>query len=180
MRILEGLYARKFLAIPPSSLTRPTSHKVRGAIFNILANWIDLEGRIVLDAFAGSGALGLEALSRGAKKAYFIEDHPKVLPVLLKNVVHLNVHAETVVLKANALKLKSFPEPCDLIFLDPPYGKDYIGQVLLSLQSAQIFQKKSFVVFESDRRDVWELPSFMHLCVTKTYGDTKVTIAQID
>ncbi|MGV0643202.1 16S rRNA (guanine(966)-N(2))-methyltransferase RsmD [Mycolicibacterium sp. XJ879] len=123
-RIIAGTLGGRRITVPRTG-TRPTTDRVRESLFNVLAARVDLAGASVLDLYAGSGALGLEALSRGAATALFVESDPRAAAVIAKNVAALGVTGATVrrgtvvsVLTAGAQR------PVDLVLADPPYGVD--------------------------------------------------------
>ena len=116
MRIISGKYKNRELKSPNSSATHPMSERARLSIFNMLG---DISGKTVLDLFAGTGSLGLEALSRGARSCTFVENNSKTLQVLKDNLKNIE---NAQILKSDAYKLE-LQETFDLIFIDPPYGK---------------------------------------------------------
>ncbi len=116
MRIISGKYKNRELKSPKSSATHPMSERARLSIFNMLG---DISGKTVLDLFAGTGSLGLEALSRGAKSCIFVENNPKTLQILKDNLKDIE---NAQILKSDAYKLDLL-ETFDLIFIDPPYEK---------------------------------------------------------
>ncbi len=127
MRIVAGTWRGRTLAAPPGEATRPTADRVRQALFDILlhAPWGGreaIDGVRVLDAFAGTGALGLEALSRGAAHATFIERDHAAIAVLRANVAALGAEDRTRVIAGDVLAPPRAEAPCGLVFLDPPYG----------------------------------------------------------
>ncbi|HEY3018582.1 MAG TPA: 16S rRNA (guanine(966)-N(2))-methyltransferase RsmD [Solirubrobacteraceae bacterium] len=171
MRIVAGEWGGRRLVAPPGRATRPTSDRVREALFSILG---PLAGERVLDLFAGSGALGLEALSRGAARATLVERAPAALRALRANVEALGASADVVAADARTF-LRSAREQgaeYDLVFLDPPYraatrlGRD-LGLELVLADGAR-------VVAESDRRS----PLDLGIPVTdeRRYGDTLIRI----
>ncbi len=117
--------------MPPGEVTRPTSDRAREGLFSSLQSLLDLDGASVLDLYAGSGALGLEALSRGAATATLVESDPGVLAVLRRNVTELDLPAQVVDQDA-AVFLAGPPQPYDLVLLDPPYELD-VDPVLAAL-----------------------------------------------
>ncbi|MDF1764345.1 MAG: 16S rRNA (guanine(966)-N(2))-methyltransferase RsmD [Oleibacter sp.] len=131
LRIIGGKWRSRRLRFPAIDGLRPTLDRVRETVFNWLQH--DVEGARVLDAFAGSGALGLEALSRGAKEVVFLEKHPKAAMQLKENLTALAAtHAQ--VWAGDALVwLKQHTEPYDLVFLDPPFGKELLQPAIDSL-----------------------------------------------
>ena len=130
-RIVAGTHRGRTLGVPPGAVTRPTSDRAREGLFSSLQSLVDLDGATVLDLYAGSGALGLEALSRGAERAVLVESDPVALAVLRDNVAALALPA---VVEATEVErfLAGEPEPYDVVLLDPPYDLD-VDPVLTSL-----------------------------------------------
>src|ERR1700710_330038 len=134
MRIVAGAWRGRTLVVPPGQGTRPTADRVRQALFDMImhAAWggrAVIEGATVLDVFAGTGALGLEALSRGAASACFIESDPAALRVLRSNIAAVKAGSRSEVLAVDALT--ALPgSPADVVFLDPPYGQALIPRAL--------------------------------------------------
>lgn len=138
MRIVGGIHKGRPLAAPKGSSTRPTSDRARESIFNKLAHasWSPgVEERRILDLFSGSGALGLEAMSRGAAFCLFVESNTSARAAIRTNVETLQLEGTTRIHRRDATRLGPMPsnlkEPFDLIFLDPPYGKG-LGEIALS------------------------------------------------
>ena len=124
-RVISGTARGRRLAVPEGTATRPTSDRAREGLFSSLLSLLDLEEARVLDLYAGSGALGLEALSRGAASATLVEDDPAAVAVLHDNVAHLGLPGAHVVAVAVERWLAVDPEPrYDLALLDPPYELD--------------------------------------------------------
>jgi 16S rRNA (guanine966-N2)-methyltransferase len=120
MRVIAGKYRSRVLKPFPGLTVRPTPDRLRETLFNILAP--EIEGRVFVDAFAGTGAVGIEALSRGARRVVFIERDPGVLTCLRENLSSLKIGSEAMVVRGNALRLlKDYP--ADFVFLDPPYQR---------------------------------------------------------
>ena len=160
MRIIAGAWRGRALAAPPGEATRPTADRVRQALFDRLmhAPWAGraaVEGVRVLDVFAGTGALGLEALSRGAGHATFIENGRAALGVLHANVAACRAEAQCTVLAADARRPPA-GQACKLLFLDPPYGLDLVGPALVALHAAGWIAPDALIVAEIGRND--ELP----------------------
>jgi 16S rRNA (guanine966-N2)-methyltransferase len=123
MRIIAGEWRRRLLQAPPGDATRPTADRTRETLFNMLASRLgDFEGLAVADLFAGSGALGLEALSRGAASCLFVEQDPAAIRALRANVAALRAQARCEVQASSVLALGPARQPYDLLLLDPPYG----------------------------------------------------------
>ena len=123
MRIIAGEWKRRQLRTPPGDLTRPSADRTRETLFSMLVSRLgSFEGLSVADLFAGSGALGLEALSRGAASCLFVEQDAAAIRALHSNIAALNAHSRADVRAASVLALGPAKVPHDLILLDPPYG----------------------------------------------------------
>ncbi len=155
---------------------RPTTDRVREAIFNLLQNGqgLDFDGLRVLDVFAGTGALGLEALSRGAAYATFIENGRKSLAILRENVALLD--APATVLSRDARR-PGKGAPHDLVFLDPPYDQGLGGPALAACHQNGWLTEGAMVVWEDAAAP--DLPPFLDAQDTRRYGDTIVTLATV-
>jgi len=131
MRIISGKYKSRSIKAPNPKFTRPTTDMVKETLFNILQNRIDINGINVLDIYAGSGSLGLEALSRGADQVHFVEMNHAVYKVLLENLKSLEAENSCRIYKKSALKftLTKVHENYDLIFADPPFFEYDIHEV---------------------------------------------------
>ena len=178
MRIIGGEFKGRVLA-PVKGRTRPTAARVREAIFSILGGAV-LQAQ-VLDLFAGTGALGIEALSRGAQRAVFVEDHPEALKALGRNLEALGLQERSRVLPlpvAAALrKLAALGERFDLVFLDPPYGGGAAGAVVGALGESSLLLPEVLVVAEYSRREALpESAGVLALQTLRRYGDTQVAV----
>ncbi len=179
MRIVAGQYGGRHLESPKDNAIRPTNDKVRGAIFNILGARIEIEGTNILDAFCGSGALGLEALSRGAKHCTFIDNARQSLDLCKRNTEALNADKNAIFhLKDSSKFIATITaEPFDIILLDPPYNKDLILPTLAGLKQTNLIAKDSYIVIESERKWNAPLPDNFEIKTEKIYNDTKIIIA---
>ena len=172
MRIVAGAWRGRALRAPPGLTTRPTAERLRQALFDMLlhAPWGGpLHGLHVLDAFAGTGALGLEASSRGAERAWFIERDPAALAALRANVAACGAGT---VLVADVLNPPP-GSPCDLVFLDPPYGQDLVQRGLAALRHAGWIAPNALVVAETARD---EAPALGELLAERAHGAGRVSI----
>ena len=177
MRVVAGLYRGRRLVAPPGDATRPTSDRVRESLFSVLGP--SVEGARVLDLFAGSGALGLEALSRGAAAAVFVDRAPAAIKAVRANLDALGIEADVRRLEARAaLRAASArSEAYDLIFLDPPYRRAAeLGRALSEALPA-VLAPGARVVTESDRREPLELA--FPVTDERRYGDTVIRIHDI-
>lgn len=176
MRIIAGSFKGRRLA-PVKGRIRPTAAKVREAVFNILGPAVR-EVR-VLDLFAGTGALGIEALSRGARDAVFVEEDPVALQVLRRNLESLGLTACSKVWPLAVLavlkKLSARGEQFGLAFLDPPYVEGLAAATLTALAAGGILQPGAWVVAEHSRRETLpESCGRLTLRELRRYGDTQV------
>ncbi|MGY1739839.1 MULTISPECIES: 16S rRNA (guanine(966)-N(2))-methyltransferase RsmD [unclassified Blastococcus] len=173
-RLIAGAAGGRRLAVPPSGV-RPTGDKARQALFNSLGGLLDLEGAAVLDLYAGSGALGLEALSRGADPVVLVESGPRVLPVLRANVAAVGLPGARVV-AGSVPTVVAGPPPArfDLVLADPPYAtpsEDVIG-VLRALAGGGWLAEDAVVVVErSSREEPWEWPTPLTGIRDRRYGE---------
>jgi 16S rRNA (guanine966-N2)-methyltransferase len=155
MRIISGTSKGRKLVTPRSQSLRPTSDRVKESMFNILQD--DIVGKVVLDLFAGTGNLGIEALSRGAKKTIFVEKGRQALRLIQRNLTQFGLEERSEILPKDANRaigiLKQKGESFDLILMDPPYEKGLIQKTLMTLNSHQIYHKDSILVIEHNRRE---------------------------
>lgn len=173
LRIIAGKYKGSKLQLPPESVTRPSSSRLRQAVFNILSTRIDWHGITVCDAFAGSGAMGLEALSRGACSVLFCEKSPETFNVLLRNVDHvLKVDPSAVELHKDFFNIsqKSF----DLIFLDPPYNTELANNSLDFIIKHRLLNPNGIIVLEQANGAKITHPAF-EVFEKRIYGNCQVT-----
>ena len=180
MRIVAGKWRGQGLAQPPESITRPTTDRVREALFSAIDSRVEWDGLRVLDAFAGSGALGLEALSRGAEHVTFCEMSGKVLPVLKRNVASLEGAATgSTVVRADVFKRLPTPmKPFDLVLLDPPYAVSaaQVAAFVQALDEAGALAPTAIVHYEHAKKDVSAAQDAFKAiqwdtAVAKRYGD---------
>jgi 16S rRNA (guanine966-N2)-methyltransferase len=174
MRVIAGTYGGRRLQAPPGTDTRPTADRVREALFSILGERV-LDAR-VLDLFAGSGALGIEALSRGAAEATFVDNAPGAIRAVKANLDMLGAEAE--VRRADVRRFlggaRAAARQYDLVFLDPPYRlAGRLGGELTAALPA-VLAPGAVVVAESDRREPLELG--LPILDERRYGDTLITI----
>jgi 16S rRNA (guanine966-N2)-methyltransferase len=157
---------------------RPTSDRVREAIFNLLINGghgNPVAGARVLDLFAGTGALGLEALSRGAAEVTFVDDGTKALALIKANVAKMRAESETRVLRADARRLGPNPGAgFGLVFLDPPYGKGLGEAALTAARNGEWLLPEAMVVWEEGTAP--PVPEGFAMAAQRKYGDTIVTL----
>ncbi len=177
MRIVGGRFRGRFIAAPPGTSTRPTSDRVREALFNILAHGVEgltLEGARVLDLFAGSGALGLEAVSRGAAFCLFVEDDADARGAIRQNIEALGLTGVSKLWRRDATKLGPAlqMQPFQLLFADPPYGKG-LGELAFGAALAGGWLSPGATcVLEEQAEAPIALSAGFELLDTRSYGDT--------
>ena len=149
MRVITGTARGRKLRDLPGLDTRPTTDKVKESIFNIVQ--FDVEGRRVLDLFAGTGQLGIEALSRGADRCVFVDQNREAVKVIQENVAHTGFENQSRVVQADAISfLGSCREKFSLAFLDPPYASDLLEKALKRMAEIDIMTENGIIVCESD------------------------------
>jgi 16S rRNA (guanine966-N2)-methyltransferase len=173
-RIISGSAGGRRLKVPPSGV-RPTGDRAREGLFNSLGTLLDLEGATVLDLYAGSGALGLEALSRGAAAVTFVESSPRVLAVLEANVAAVGLPGARV-LRGSVPSVVAGPPPAayDLVLADPPYATptEEVLEVLRALADGGWLAPDAVVVVErSSREALWEWPTPLTGLRERRYGE---------
>lgn len=179
MRIVGGRLKGKTLATPKSQSIRPTTDRVRETLFNILAHSYDhaTDGARVLDLFAGTGALGCEALSRGAKAALFVEDGIEGRGLIRTNMETLGLNGVAKIFRRDATKLGDIGtmEPFSLVFMDPPY-KQGLGELALeSAVKGGWLVPDALIVWEEDAKADISIPDQFDLLDSRAYGDTKLS-----
>jgi 16S rRNA (guanine966-N2)-methyltransferase len=178
MRVVSGKFGGRALTAPASRNVRPTSDRTRETIFNILAHTYDdtADGARVIDLFAGSGALGLEALSRGARFALFVDDSPEGRALVRANVEALGLGGVTKIFRRDATRLgpMSPQEPFTLAFLDPPYGRDLTGKALASLRDGAWLAPGALCVVEENADATIEALDGFTKLDARRYGATQI------
>lgn len=183
MRIVAGSFRGRPLAVPADGRTRPTSDRVREAMFNILAHGIDgfaLEGARVLDLFAGTGALGLEALSRGAARCLFVEEAPEARALIRENVEALGLTGVTRIWRRDAASLgpAGAAERFELAFLDPPYGLGLGERALAAVRDGGWLAPGAVVVLEERAGATIAWPTGFTVLDSRRWGGTEVHFAR--
>lgn len=183
MRIISGKFRGLSLATPKDERVRPTSDRVREALFNVIAHndfGVDftLNGARVLDLFAGTGALGLEALSRGASFVMFVDDHFESRALIRRNVEAAHATGVTKIWRRDASVLGDIPANAggafDQVFIDPPYRKGLAERALFSLVAGNWLAERCLLVVETAEGEALEVPPSLEIENDRTYGDTRV------
>lgn len=177
LRIVAGKWRSRLLDIADVPGLRPTSERIRETLFNWLSTRI--YGARCLDLFAGTGALGLEALSRGAAEAMFVEQSERAVRTLQGNISRLEADGAKVV-QANAFAwLETSPAPFDIVFLDPPFAADSLDELCRLLEQRDVLASDALVYIEQDRsRSEIELPEHWQLLKNKTAGNVRYMLAR--
>lgn len=185
MRIVAGKFRGLNLAAPKDDRVRPTSDRVREALFNVLAHnefgfGFRIDGARVLDLFAGTGALGLESLSRGAAYVLFVDDHFESRGLIRRNVEAAYATGATKIWRRDATGLGEMPTnaggPFDLVFMDPPYRKGLVAAALASVGAGGWLAPHAVVVAEMAEDELFAAPDWVESLEERVYGDTKLAL----
>ncbi|MBY0510450.1 MAG: 16S rRNA (guanine(966)-N(2))-methyltransferase RsmD [Rhodospirillaceae bacterium] len=180
VRIITGAWRGRGIEVPPGQLIRPTADRVREALFNRLAHaftdsGFQLTGARIVDVFAGTGALGLEALSRGAAHCTFIDRNPDAVALLKRNVAKLGAEDRAVVMNADGAHLPRAATVCDLALLDPPYGEGLVTPALQGLGRQGWLKPGALVAAETDAGDPEPAAENFTLVDRRAYGRVAVS-----
>jgi 16S rRNA (guanine966-N2)-methyltransferase len=186
MRIVGGRHRGRRLAAPPGDSVRPTSDRAREALFNILshgrfaASGLPFAGKPVLDGFAGTGALGLEALSRGASAAVFIETEREALAALRRNIAALGEEDSAHLIVGDATRPPRAVMRCAVAFLDPPYGSGLAAPAVAALASAGWLTEDALAVVEVAAREPLPIPDGFSVVDERVYGAARLVFLRRD
>ena len=177
MRVISGTRRGTNLFSPTTEDTRPTTDRVRENIFNLIR--FDLPDAKVLDLFAGSGAMGIEALSQGAKSCVFVDSLKSACEIVKKNLEKTRLEGSSFVInKSFENYLSTANEVFDIIFLDPPYHNKYIDRSLDIIVSRGLASRNALFVLETDKEESVNIPSEYEVIKEKIYGRVKVTLVK--
>jgi 16S rRNA (guanine966-N2)-methyltransferase len=183
MRIVGGRLGGRTLASPRSHAIRPTADKLRESLFNILVHAYGdpVTGARVLDLFAGTGALGLEALSRGAAFSLFVDDAAEARALLRENVAALGLGGVSRIFRRDATRLgPAYPlEPFSLAFLDPPYGKGLAEKALVSAREGGWLVQGAMIMVEEAADAAYTAPTGFEELERRRYDDTQVVFLRV-
>jgi len=184
MRVVGGTFRGRALAAPQHEGLRPTSDRVREAVFNILLHGVadfSLDGARVIDLFAGTGALGIEALSRGAAYCLFVEEAPEARALIRTNVEAMGLTGATRIFRRDATDLgpAGNMERYGLAFLDPPYGKGLGEKGLIALRDGNWLLPGAVVVLEERESADVQLPEGYEELDRRSWGDTQAIFARV-
>ncbi len=185
VKIISGRLKGSTLVVPETA--RPTLLRSRQSLFDMLTTrdpFTDpkcfFENKVVLDCFAGSGALGIEALSRGAQFAYFVDISQKAIDAIYKNIQNLKLEDQCKIIKSDIFKIKKLKNKpkSDIIFVDPPYGKVSIAKTIKSLYDKDWIKEKTLIVIEEDIANHEDLSSLTTLLAERKLGNSFFRIAK--
>jgi 16S rRNA (guanine966-N2)-methyltransferase len=183
MRVVGGQLRGRTLKSPSSQAIRPTSDKLRESVFNILAHAYGdpITDARVLDLFAGTGALGCEALSRGAKFALFVDDGAEARGLIRANVEALSLTGVTKIFRRDASKMGEIGAlaPFDLAFCDPPYGKGLAEKSIASARAGGWFAAGALIVVEEAVKAAFQAPQGFEEMERRQYGDSEIVILRL-
>ncbi|ADL07802.1 16S rRNA (guanine(966)-N(2))-methyltransferase RsmD [Thermosediminibacter oceani] len=177
MRVTGGIFRGRRIKSLPGIKTRPTSDIVRESLFNILGE--KTAGSSFLDVFAGTGSVGIEALSRGAERVVFIEEGGLACRIIRENLIKLRISDKSLIIKADYLKgmrsLEKTNTTFDIIFLDPPYDRGFVSPCLEFLNNSELLKPNSIVVVQHSVSEVIKTPPNITCYKEKKYGITKLS-----
>ena len=181
MRIIGGRLKGSILVSLEGNHLRPTADRVKESVFNILlhgTNEFTIENITVIDVFCGTGALGLEAISRGAKHSVFIDSNKDALEITRQNASSMGLEREVTVLKLDAQDLAHPPNtitsPATLAFLDPPYNQGLVGTALLGLRGKGWLEQGAVCVIEVSAKEELNIPEDFYVLNERIYGLTRI------
>ncbi len=177
MRIIAGEYRGRALAGLAGLEVRPTTDRVKQTVFDILSTRIDFEDIKVLDLFSGSGSLGLEAISRGAASTTMVDHSRKSLAIAEKNARILGCHSQCVFYQADVFwYLKNTKHSFDLVFADPPFKLETIGEIPERVYESTVLEERSYFVMEHDKKSAVQVHQEHFEVMKKPFGQTIVLI----
>lgn len=177
MIITGGIYKGRKIIVPDEKIVRPTLSKIRESIFNVLFSLMEFEGKSFLDMFAGSGIMGLEALSRGFSYVLELEKNPKVAKILKENYKKLNLKPNLII-GDSVKKMTEIDKKFDVIYVDPPYFSGIYEQSLIKIKETNILSDNGIIILEHVTEVAWGNTGFK-LIKQKKYSDKFITLLSI-
>lgn len=176
LTLIAGRFRGRRLRLPPAKITRPTAQRTRAAIFNILSHnsHFTLVNARVLDVFAGSGAMGLEALSRDAAHVTFVEQHPQVIQTLKDNIHMLSIESACTLIPVPVQRLPQTAQPADLVFIDPPYKENLETLTLELLHQQGWLHPQTLILMETAAASSWQAPDPFEVLDERHYGAARI------
>jgi 16S rRNA (guanine966-N2)-methyltransferase len=182
VRVIRGKFAGKAILSPNSKLTRPTTDKVRQAVFNVLEHNVsmpEIDGLVVLDSFAGTGALGLEALSRGAAHVTFVEKQRQASLNIMRLAHEWGIKERVDVVNKDIFSVVEDNAPYNLVFCDPPYGQGLVAETIQHLVAYNMMAPDALIIAEMHKRDMLPALNMVEVICEKMYGDIKVLFLKL-
>lgn len=180
MRIIAGTLRGRRLMAPHGAAIRPTADRARGSLFNMLAHGVvDFTGATVADICAGTGALGLEALSRGAAVAVFVDQNPAALELVRRNAENFKLADRIKIMRADARRLPKTEAAVDVVFADPPYRQNLLPHILLSLRTGGWLKAGTVLALEAGHDEDVPLPPWAELLKERDVGEAKFVLAVV-
>jgi 16S rRNA (guanine966-N2)-methyltransferase len=175
LRVISGLYSGRKLKKPDLQITRPTTNRVKKAIFSIIQ--FKIKNSIFLDLFSGSGAISIEAISCGAMKAFAIEKNKKAFKIINENIENLKIN-NIVSINSDALTFleKSKGKVFDFIYLDPPHNLNLFKEIFHLIDKNKILSNKGYIIVETNKFSKIDIPNNFLVIKNKKYGKTLVLL----
>lgn len=179
MRVIAGKYKGRLLKTVPDNSVRPATSKVKGAIFNVMQSRVDWTQSVVLDLYAGSGSVGIEALSRGAKKVVFVDNSRNALHFLKMNLEAIDAISSSQVIYGNVNDfLHSGSKKYNVVFADPPYALEQLRELPTMIFQSNIIADGGYLIIEHPTRLIFQPSTLWKIAVQKIYGSTSVSFFQ--
>ena len=186
MRIISGTYKGKKIFFPNDKITRPLKDAVRESIFNILQHSknfkIQIANSTILDLFSGCGSFGIECISRGAEKVYFLENYKNVLDILKKNIQTVKIVEKTSVIEKDLYSfeaLDKIKDKIDLVFLDPPFRDDDLDTVFRNIIKSDLLKKDHLLIIHRHKKTYDDVFNNFKILEKKIYGNSKIIFFKI-
>ena len=182
MRIISGNFKGKKLFVPLNKNTRPLKDLVKESIFNLINHSkninLEIENSLILDLFSGTGSFGVECLSRGARKVFFLENYPEALKILEKNVKSLKGISNYEIIQNDCFNFfrsdKKINLNFDIIFIDPPYKEKKINEIIEKIKENNLLNEKGIVIIHRHKNDTIELTKKINIFEERFYGISKI------
>ena len=181
MRIISGIFKGKKIFEPEDKITRPLKDLAKESIFNVINHSNKFETQIcnsiILDLFSGVGSFGLEAISRGASYTVFVENYPRVLQILKKNICNLNLNKKCKILEKDVfedLDFNDLDKKFNIIFLDPPFKNENKNLLITKIFYSKILDKKGIIILHKNIKEKNNFPTFFRVVEEKKYGNSKI------
>ena len=179
MRVIAGKYKNRILKTVADNSVRPATDRVKGAIFNVMQSRVDWSVSNVLDLFAGSGSIGIEALSRGAKRTVFVENSKNALQFLKLNIDTIGANADAQIVFGDVFKfLQTAYSKYDIVFADPPYALESLADLPTQIFKQDVVARDGYLIIEHPTRYEFHPNSLWEIVVLKEYGHTSVSFFQ--